>query len=127
MNKISRPLVFTLVAVLALVAMAFALSNHFGAADHGVHLTMFGEDMSDSPMGWLIAIPVLAFVGILLVAVFAGVAVMVTAALAFAALMVVLAIALAFTPIAIFFGLPLLAIYGFVKLVQRDRRAMQGV
>ncbi len=49
-----------------------------------------------------------------------------SAALAFAALMVVLAIALAFTPFAIFFGLPLLAIYGFVKLVQRDRRAMQG-
>jgi hypothetical protein len=126
MKKISRPLVFTLVAVVALAVLSFALANHFGATDHGVHLVMFDEDLSDSPLGWLIAIPVMIFVGILLVAVFAGVAMIVTAALAFAAVMVVLAMTLAFTPLAIFFGLPLLMIYGVYKLIQRDRRAMQA-
>ncbi len=126
MNKISRPLIYTLVAVLALAILSFAAAQHFGHSDPGVHLVMFDEDMSDSPLGWAIAIPVLIFVGIVLVAVMAGVAMIVTAALAFAAVMVVLAITLAFTPLAVFFGLPVLAIYGLYKLVQRDRRAMQA-
>lgn len=126
MNKISRPLVYTLVAVLILAVLAFLLSTYHSGSGAGVHLMMFDEDMSDSPLGWAIAIPVLIFVGIVLVAVMAGVAMIVTAALAFAAVMVVLAITLAFTPLAIFFGLPVLAIYGLYKLVQRDRRAMQA-
>ncbi len=126
MKRVSRPLIFVFVAVLSLAVLSFVLANHYSATDAGVHLMMFDEDMSDSPLGWAIAIPVLICVGIVLMAVMAGVAMIVTAALAFAAVMVVLAITLAFTPLAVFFGLPLLAIYGLFKLVQRDRRAMQA-
>ena len=122
MNKISRPILFTLLAVLMLGIVAALIASGPFPSGTGPTLMMFDEDLSDSALGWLIAIPILAFVGILVTAVLAGAALITMVALAFAAVMVVLALLLAFTPLAVFLAIPVLAVYGLVKLIQRDQR-----
>lgn len=124
MQTPSRTLILVLFALLALVAAAFALSHW--SADFPGTIIMGDHDLSESPLGWMIAIPLLFLAAILVAAVCAGAAVMVVLALAFAALMVVLALLLAAMPFAVFLGIPVLAVYGLVKLVQRDRRMAQA-
>ncbi len=127
MNKVSRPLFFTLLIVLMLAIVAAVIVNgpfSLGASGHGATLMFFDEDFSDSAFGWMIAIPILVLVGITLLAVFAGAALVAMLAVAFAAVMVVLAMLLAMTPFAIFLALPILAVYGLVKLFQCDRQRM---
>lgn len=123
MNKPSRTLVILLIALVALAAMGFALSYFHATHDFPGTLIMFDEDMSDSPIGWMIAIPIIIGVFAIVAVVLAGAAIITVIALAFAAVLVILALLLAATPFALVLGIPILAIYGFVKLVQRDRRA----
>jgi len=126
MNKISRPLVYSLLAVLILAVIAAVIaSGHHSFAD-GPSLIVFDEDMSDSPAGWFIAIPILIAVGVVVAIVCTGAALVTILALMFAFILVLLAMVLVATPIAFFLALPLLAVYGLFKLVQRDRRAMQA-
>jgi hypothetical protein len=121
MNKISRPLLITFLAVLILAIATLLASAHFETGS-GPTLLMFDEDLSDSALGWAIAIPILVFVGIVVSAVLAGAALITVLALTFAAVIVLFTILLAFTPFALFLAIPLLAVYGFVKLIQRDQR-----
>ncbi len=125
MNKISRPLLFTLLAVLFLAIVVTVITSGPLTSGSGPTLMMFDEDLSDSALGWAIAIPILVFVGIVVTAVLAGAALITVMALAFAAILVVLAVLLAFTPFAIFVAIPVLAMYGLVKLIQRDRREVR--
>ena len=122
MNKISRPLLFTLLAVLVLAIIGAVIASGPFPSASGPTLMMFDEDLSDSALGWAIAIPVLVFVGIVVTAVLAGTALITVVALAFAAVMVVLALLVAFTPVVVFLAIPVLAVYGLVKLFQRDPR-----
>lgn len=122
MNKISRPLFFAIIVLVVLAIIGAVIAS--GTFGHGPTLVMFDEDLSDSALGWMIAVPVMVLVGVLVTAVLAGVAVITAIALAFAAVMVVLALLIAFTPFAIFLALPVLAVYGLVKLFQRDQRKM---
>lgn len=122
MNKISRPLFFTLMAILILAIIGAVIAAGPFPSGIGPTLVMFDQDYSDSAFGWLIAIPILVFVGILVVAILAGAALITVVALAFAAVLVVFALLLAFTPFAVFLAIPILAIYGLVKLLQRDTR-----
>ena len=122
MTKISRPLLFTLLAVLLLAIVVTVITSGPLTSSSGPTLMMFDEDLSDSALGWAIAIPILVFVGIIVTAVLAGAALITVMALAFAAILVVLAVLLAFTPLALFVAIPVLAVYGLVKLFQRDRK-----
>ncbi|MEO8103543.1 MAG: hypothetical protein ABI790_13530 [Betaproteobacteria bacterium] len=122
MNKISRPLLYTLLVVLIVAIIAAVLASGPFPAGHGPALVMFDEDLSDSALGWALAIPIMVFVGIVVGAILAGAALITVIAIAFAALMVALALLLAFTPFAIFLAIPVLAVYGFVKLVRRDQQ-----
>jgi len=122
MNKVSRPLLYILLAVLILAIVSAVIASGTFTSGHGPALVMFDEDLSDSALGWAIAIPILVFVGIIVSAVLAGAALIAVTALVFAAVMVVLAMLLAFTPFAVFLAVPVLAVYGLVKLIQRDRR-----
>jgi hypothetical protein len=124
MKKVSRPLLYTLLAVMILAIIGAVIASGHFSSGHSPALIMFDEDLSDSALGWVIAIPILVFVGMLVTAVLAGAALLAMLGLAFAAVMVALAMLLAFTPIVLFLGIPVLAVYGFVKLVQRDRRQM---
>jgi uncharacterized membrane protein len=131
MNKISRPLVYALIAVLVLAVVAAVIaSGHLsiGSSDfgHGPSLIIFDEDMSDSVFGWFIAIPILIVVAIAVAVILAAVAVFTLAVLILAVVVAILGLALAATPVLLFLSIPFLAIYGFVKLVQRDKRTMQA-
>ena len=126
MNKVSRPLVIVLLAVLVFAIIGAILASSSFHAD-GPTLMLFDEDLSDSALGWMIAIPILIVVGVIVATVMAGVALITTVALAFAAVMVVLAVMLAFAPLVILMAIPALAIYGIIKLIQRDQRKVTTI
>lgn len=120
MKDLSRPIVYTLLTILVLGVIALVLASGHYAHDMGPSILVFDQDLSDSPLGWLIAIPVLILVGVLLAAVFAGLALIALTAIAFAVVVALLAVALAFAPVVVLLAIPFLAIYGLVKLFQRD-------
>ena len=120
MNKISRPLLVALAVVLvvAALAMGLAVTHESGGMDSS--LMFFDNDLSDSAFGWAIAIPILLLAAIIVAAVCAGAALMTVVALVFAAVITVLALVLAMAPFAILLAIPVLAVYGLVKLFQRN-------
>ena len=119
MNKTSRPLLAALAVVLVIVdAMGLAVTHESGGIDGS--LVLFDHDLSDSAFGWAIAIPILVLVAIIVAAVCAGAALLTVVAVMFAAILALLAILLAMTPFAIFLAIPVLAVYGLVKLFQRN-------
>lgn len=120
MNKFSRPLAFTLAVVLVITALAMGLAHLHESGIMDSQLMMFDHDMSDSALGWAIAIPILLVLGVIVAAVCAGAALLTVFALIFALVLTVLALVLAAMPIAIFFAIPVLAVYGLVKLLQRN-------
>lgn len=124
MNKVSRPLFFTLLVVLMLAIVAAVIVNGPLSSGNGPTLMFFDEDLSDSAFGWMIAIPVLIVVALVVTAVMAGAALIASVAVAFAAFVVAIVMLLMCAPFVIFLALPMLAVYGFFKLIQRDRRAM---
>ena len=119
MNKISRPFLIALAVLLAVAAlsMGLAATHEYGGIDGS--LLFFDRDLSDSAFGWAIAIPILLLVGVIVIAVCAGAALLTVVALVFAALLTILALILAMTPFAVFLAMPVLAVYGLVKLFQR--------
>lgn len=120
MNRISRPLLYTLAALAVLVLIAAIIaSGHGSMGGHG-SLMLFDEDLSGSVLGWLIAIPVLAFVALVVVAVCAAAVLVALLATAFAAVLALLGVAIGLLPVALFLAIPVLAIYGLVKLFQRE-------
>ena len=119
MTKISRPLLITLAVVLVITALAMGLAVTHDRGGMDGTLMFFDHDLSDSAFGWAIAIPILLLVAIIVAAVCAGAALVTVVALVFAAIITVLALVLAMTPIAIFLAIPVLAVYGLVKLFQR--------
>lgn len=124
MKTVSRPLFLTLILVLVLViAAAVYLSGPFHGFE-GASIMIDDHDVSDTPLGWMIAIPVLIVVALGVTAVMAGAALIASIAVAFAALVVATVMLLMCAPFVIFLALPMLAVYGFFKLIQRDRQAM---
>ncbi len=123
----NRKVVFVAVALLAILALALALSTWFaGTVDPGT-LVFFDDDLSDSVLGWLIAIPILILTAIMVAFILAGTGVMVVGALAMALVAtivaVVIALLLSFLPFALFLAVPILAVVGFVKLVSKPAPA----
>ena len=125
MNTTSRPpasrtLLITLAVVLLIVALAMGLATLHESGGMDGSLLLFDHDLSDSAFGWAIAIPILVLVAVIVAVVCAGAALLTVVALAFAAVITVLALLLAMAPVAIFLAIPVLAVYGLVKLFQRD-------
>ena len=120
MHKISRPLLIALAVVLVITALAMGLAviHEHGGMDGS--LMLFDHDLSDFAFGWAIAIPILLLVAIIVVAVCAGAALLTVVALIFAAVLAVAALVLAMTPFAMFLAIAALAVYGLVKLFQRN-------
>ncbi len=126
MTKPARTWLLALLGVAVVFALGFALFQWNAAHEFPGSIVIGDHDLSDSPYGWLIAIPILFLVGMLLAVIFAGVAAIVVLALGLAAVLVVLGLTLAATPFVLILGIPALAIYGFIKLLERDRKAMQA-
>jgi hypothetical protein len=120
MNKTSRPLLAALAVVLVIVALAMGLAVTHESGGIDGNLIFFDHDLSDSAFGWAIAIPILVLVAIIVAAICAGAALLTVVAVMFAAFLALLAMLLAMTPIAIFLAIPVLAVYGLVKLFQRN-------
>ena len=119
MDKTSRPLLIVLAVVLVVTGLSVGLAVSHEYAAMGGSLMLFDHDLSDSAFGWLIAIPVMLLVAIVVIAVCAGAALLTVVALVFAAVIGVAALVLAMTPFAVFLVIPVLAVYGLVKLFQR--------
>ncbi|MBL8520237.1 MAG: hypothetical protein JNK75_06150 [Betaproteobacteria bacterium] len=123
MTKTTRNLLFVLLGLAAIIAMGFALSQWHAAHEFPGSIMIDGHDVSDSPFSWMIVIPVLFLVGIIVTVVCAGAALIAVLAVGFAIFMVLLAALLIATPFLLILGVPVLVIYGFIKLVERDRKA----
>ena len=122
---VSRSLLAALAVVLVLAAIAMGLAaNHQSGGMDGT-LMLFDHDLSDSALGWMIAIPIMLLVAVIVAVVCAGAALLTMVALVFAAVLTVFALLLAMAPVAIFLAIPVLAVYGLVKLFQRT--AVQAV
>ncbi len=124
--RLTRVLLFILLATLLLVAASIGLSLYFGEHAHHGSLMMFDEDISDSAVAWFVAIPVvvvalaIAALVTILALVIALLAVVLAVALGLVAAMV--GILMALLPLVVVLAVPVLAIYGFVKLMQRNNR-----
>ncbi len=120
MNKMSRPLLITLAVVLVITALAVGLAYSHESGAIGGSLMFMDHDLSNSALGWAIAIPVLLLVAVIVAAVLAGAAAVTVFALILAAVITVIALLLALAPVVVLLVIPVLALYGFIKLVQRN-------
>lgn len=126
-SSLSRKVIFGVVVLLAVAVAAVALSTWFaGSVDPGT-LVWFDDDISDSALGWAIAIPVLVLTAITAAVVLAGTGAMVVVALAISTVVAIVAVLFAlllvFLPFAIFIAIPILAVVGLVKLMSKPARA----
>jgi hypothetical protein len=127
MTTTRKVLLFLLLATITLVGLAFLLANASGSfgADHA--LMFFDEDLSDSVIGWMIAIPVLIFAAVVVVVALALAGVVVAIAMAMV-LMVTLVVAvfgvlLGLIPIAAFLAVPAAIIWALIKVNRRNAAA----
>ena len=120
MKKLSRPLLAVIAAAIIIAALALSLAYTYESNAINGPLMFMDYDLSDSVLGWAIAIPVLLLVAVIVAAVLAGAAMVTVVALLFAAIITVLALLMAMAPVVIFTAIPVLALYGFIKLVQRN-------
>jgi hypothetical protein len=125
-SSLSRKVIFGVVVLLAVAVAAVALSIWLAGSVEPGTLVWFDDDISDSALGWAIAIPVLILTAILVAVVLAGTGVMVVGALALAVVAsivaVLFALLLVFLPFAIFIAIPILAVVGLVKLMSKPAR-----
>ncbi len=130
-KQINRKVVFTVIALTAIVVIAIALSAWLaGTAEPGT-LIFFDDDLSDSAFGWAIAIPILILTAILVAFILAGTGVMVVGALAMAVVATIVAVVFAllmvFLPLAIFLAVPILAVIGLVKIMSKPANTAKAM
>ena len=120
-SSTTRVLLWILIAVLALVAVSFLMVHLHNAQQWDGGLVMFDHDLSDSVLGWMIAVPILIVVAIVVVAILMGVAILVAGIVAMAIIMAlivaVFGLVIAVLPFAVLLAVPVLMIVGIVKLV----------
>ncbi len=125
--KLSRPFIFALVMLALILVLAVVLATGHQSGVFDGNLVLFDEDLSDSVLGWAIAIPVLILVFTLVAVVLTGAGVIVAGALALAMVAVLLclifAILMAVLPFAAFLAVPILVVVGLVKLFSNRNRA----
>ncbi len=124
MTATAKILLFLLLATIALVATATLLANvhSHGAFDHSV--IFFDDDLSDSVVGWMIAIPVFLIAMIVTLVVLTGVGIVLASLLGIALLIAlvatVFAVLMALMPIAVFLAVPVAIIWAIVKVARRS-------
>ena len=124
MTTSTKILWFALIATITLVCVSLLLASlhSSNALEHS--LMLFDEDLSDSALGWMIAIPVLMVAFVVTAVALAGTGVIL--AVVFAMLLVmglvgaVFAVLMALIPVAAFLAVPALIIWGVVKFCRRN-------
>ena len=121
--KLSRTFIWVAISLTIVIAAAWFMASGFDAGWHDGSLMMFEEDLSDSVLGWAIAIPILLVTAAFVVIILVGAGVLVAGIMACALLITLLALAFAFVlailPFALFLAVPILAMVGLVKLLSR--------
>jgi len=120
-----------LFGVVVLVGLSALLAYAHSANDWGSHVMIFNEDMSDSVLGWMIAIPAVMLAAVIVVVVLAGTGLLLAGVLAMvlmiAILAVVVGLAFAVLPLAAFFAVPILFVWMIVRFAKRkDERQAQA-
>ena len=130
-TKIIRPVFIILLAIAVIGLLAVLLANGHSTVMPDGQLMMFGEDFSDSAVGWAIAIPILILAAVVLAIVLAGTGVLVAGVLVMALVMTLLAavfaVAVTVLPLLAFIAVPILAIVGLVKLLSRPAKPAHAV
>ncbi len=125
-TKMTRIVLLIALAVTILGALAWMMASGHDAGWHDGRLVMFDEDLSDSVLGWAIAIPILIVSAVIVVIVLAGTGVLVAGALAVALVLTLLALVFALTvaalPLILIVAMPILAVVGLVKICSRPAR-----
>ena len=125
-TKMTRIFLLIALAVTILGALAWMMASGHDAGWHDGSLMMFDEDLSDSVLGWAIAIPILIISAVFVVIVLAGTGVLVAGALAvalvFTLLALVFALAVVALPLVLIVATPILAVVGLVKICSRPAR-----
>ena len=128
-TTLTRTFLWIALAVTIVGALAWMMASGHDAGWHDGSLMMFDEDLSDSVLGWAIAIPILIVTAVFVVIVLAGTGVLVAGVMAAALLVTLLALAFAFAvailPFALFLAMPVLAIIGLIKLCSRPHARPQ--
>ncbi len=120
-----------LLSVTILVTLAIIVTMFFAAQEGVLTLNIGDTDYSDSWFAWVIAFPVLvvtcvAAVFITIIALL-GSLVLLLACVAMGLVMAVCGILMGLAPIVAFLAVPVLAIYGLVKLLQPKTNVAQSV
>lgn len=127
-SKTTKVLGFILVSLIVLVALSMLMVSLHDVGNWQGGLIFGDADLSDSVLGWMIAIPVLIITAVIVTVVMIGVGVILAAvvamALVLALLAVVFGLAMVVLPIAAFIAIPVLLVWGLVKLITRDNRAI---
>ncbi len=120
-SRTSRALIWLLLAVVMLVSAAWLMVHLHQVQNWDGGLMMFDHDLSDSMIGWMIAIPILIIVAIVTVAILFGVAILVAGIVAMAVVIALIAtvfgLIMAVLPLAVLLAVPVLIVVGIVKLV----------
>jgi len=119
--NLSKPLRWLLAGLLFMLLLT-ALAG-FAVHSFGPHGSILIDDMdlSDSMLGWMIAIPILTCVAIMLVVIFAGVGVIVAGVLTLVLGGLAVAALIFMLPVLLFLAIPLMVLIGLVRLFTRPR------
>ena len=130
-SNTTKVLGLILLSIIALVGLSMIMVNLHEAGNWSGGLMLGNNDISDSLIGWMIAIPVLIITAVIVTIVMLGVGIILAAVVAMvlvlALVAVVFGLAMTVLPIAAFIAVPVLLVWGMVKLVSRDKRAVSVV
>jgi hypothetical protein len=125
-TKTSKVLAAILIGLLILLGFAMLMA-YLGSTDSlGGSLIIMDDDVTHSVLWWMIAIPIIILSVLLVLGIMAGagllVALIVAACVVVALLAVIFGLAMAILPIAFLLAIPVLIIWGIVKLANRKPR-----
>jgi len=127
-SNTTKVLGLILLSIIALVGLSMLMVSLHGAGNWSGGLMLGNDDISDSVIGWMIAIPVLIITAVIVTIVMLGVGIILAAVMAMMLVLglvaVVFGLAMTVLPIAAFIALPVLLVWGMVKLVSRDKPAL---
>jgi hypothetical protein len=118
-----------LIGLIILVGISLLMVSLHAAGNWSGGLMLGNNDVSDSLIGWMIAIPVIVITMALVTLIMIGVGIILAAVVAMilviALVAVVFGLVMAVLPIAAFVAVPVLIVWGIVKLLTNNARLKQ--
>jgi hypothetical protein len=125
----TKVLGFMLVCLIVLVAFSILMVSLHETGNWSGGLVFGDSDVSDSLIGWMIAIPVLIITAVIVTVAMIGVGIILAAVVAMVIVLALVALvfglAIVVLPMAAFIAIPVLIVWGIVKLVSNNQRLKQ--